>query len=352
MTFLFSAFVGSIGLGMVWFASPLAGYLCDRFGCRVTCFLGGTLCIAGLVSTSFVQSLTVMYFTYSALYGLGTCFIYNPCFLVIAKYFTNKLSVATGVVSLGASVGVLYTGPLLQVLLDAFEWRNTFRIMAATYALVCILSLSFNPYVEEVTILETFNTEENNKEEIRNEKTGISLYCSVWSFPAYTVVVTSLTFASFGMYIPYINLVCFSQCKVGGVEKKTKTSQKCLNDPCSVFRRLSICVRCITNAVYATRYRYFHDIHLFQLGFFMFSFKNSTLPSKFTRRMNSQIHTNYNTRNAHSNRLPLCRTNTRLFSIYFQGPKLIYHSLNSVITGSSSSASFKRKLKEFFLSMY
>ena len=96
----------------------------------------------------------------------------------------------------------------------------------------------------------------------------------------------------------------------------------------------------------------FHDIHLFQLGFFMFSFKNSTLPSKFNNLffMNSQIHS-YNTRNAHSFRLPLCRTNTRLFSIYFQGPKF-YNSLNSVITGSSSSASFKRKLKEFFLSMY
>ena len=217
--FSFSAFVGSICLGMVWFASPLAGYLCDRFGCRITCLLGSTLCIAGLVSTSYVKSLTVMYFTYSALYGLGTCFIYNPCFLVIATYFTEKLSVATGVVSVGASVGVLYTGPLLQVLLDSFEWRNTFRIMAAVYVLVTILSLSFNPYVEEITIVEKLNTGENNKEEVRvntesnnngevrDDKTGISLYCSVWSFPAYTVIVTSLMFASFGMYIPYINLV-------------------------------------------------------------------------------------------------------------------------------------------------
>ena len=126
---------------------------------------------------------------------------------MIAKYFTDKLSVATGVVSLGASVGVLYTGPLLQVLLDSFEWRNTFRIMAAVYALVSILSLSFNPYVEEITIVEKFSTEENTKEEMRNEKTGISLYCSVWSFPAYAVIVTSFMFASFGMYIPYINLV-------------------------------------------------------------------------------------------------------------------------------------------------
>ena len=148
-----------------------------------------------------------MYLTYSALYGLGTCFIYNPCFLVIAKYFTEKLSVATGVVSLGASVGVLYTGPLFQVFLDSFEWRNTFRIMAATYVLVCILSLSFNPNVEEITTGNS-NAERNSNEEVRDDKTGISLYCSVWLFPAYTVIVTSLTIASFGMYIPYINLVC------------------------------------------------------------------------------------------------------------------------------------------------
>ena len=96
----------------------------------------------------------------------------------------------------------------------------------------------------------------------------------------------------------------------------------------------------------------FHDIHSFQLGIFMFSLKNSTPPSKFSKLflINSQIH-NYNTRNAHSFRLPLCRTNTRQFSIYFQGPKF-YNSLNSTITGWSSSASFKRKLKEFLLSTY
>ena len=85
--------------------------------------------------------------------------------------------------------------------------------------------------------------------------------------------------------------------------------------------------------------------------FFMFSLKNSTLPSKFNNLLliNSQIH-NYNTRNAHLFRLPLCRTNTRQFSIYFQGPKF-YNLLNSTITGSSSSAS-KGKLQEFLLSKY
>ena len=78
------------------------------------------------------------------------------------------------------------------------------------------------------------------------------------------------------------------------------------------------------------------------IRFFMSSFKNSTLPSKFNNLffMNSLIH-NYNARNTHSFHLAQCKTNTRLFSIYFQGPKF-FTSLNSVMTGLSSYASFKK----------
>ena len=201
--FSFSALVGSASLGMLWFATPLTGYLCDRFGCRIATFCGGVLCITGLLTTSFLQSFTPMYVTYSLVLGLGACFIFTSCFLVIGKYFEEKLSMATGIVSLGASLGVLYSGPLLQVLLDSFGWRGTLRIMTASFALVCILSLAFNPNVENKVQVVTIT---NNENEVKERK-GISLYCSVWTFPTFTAIVTSLTFASFGMYIIYINLV-------------------------------------------------------------------------------------------------------------------------------------------------
>ena len=171
------ALVGSAALGMLWFASPLAGYLCDRFGCRITPFLGGLLCITGLVWTSFTQSLTLMYLTHSLVLGLGACFIYNSCYLVIGQYFKEKLSIATGVVALGASLGVLYTGPLLQVLLDSFQWRGALRMMTAFYGVVCFLSLAFNPNVEDITSVETINSHADG-----DGKKGISLYCSVWTF--------------------------------------------------------------------------------------------------------------------------------------------------------------------------
>ena len=67
----------------------------------------------GLVATSFANSLSLMYFTYGLVYGLGGCFICNSVYLIVGKYFNEKLSLAVGITAFGSSVGVLYTGPLL-----------------------------------------------------------------------------------------------------------------------------------------------------------------------------------------------------------------------------------------------
>ena len=202
----FSAFVGSLALGMTWLAIPLPGYLCDRIGCRVTNFIGGTLCVTGLVLTSFSHSLNRMYFTHTLVFGFGVCFIYNCSYLVIAQNFKENLSMATGIVALGASVGVLFTGPLLQVLLDSFGWRNTYRVVAACFTLVCILSLTYNPKVQKITHTKLLSSSEDRASDKRS---GISLYWGVWAFPTFAASVMSFMFGRLGMYIPYIYLVSF-----------------------------------------------------------------------------------------------------------------------------------------------
>ena len=68
---------------------------------------------------------------------------------------------------------------MLQVLLDSFGWRNTFRILTATFAVVCILSLNFNPNVEETTVVEDLSSETKNVEQGKGIKSRISFYSSV-----------------------------------------------------------------------------------------------------------------------------------------------------------------------------
>ena len=91
----------------------------------------------------------------------------------------------------------------------------------------------------------------------------------------------------------------------------------------------------------------FHDMHLLQLGLFMYSDQNRTLPLKFDCKFTLQKET----RNSHLYRLPLCRTNIKQFSVFYQGPKF-YNSLSTEIVNSSSSVSFKKALMAFFCNNY
>ena len=80
--------------------------------------------------------------------------------------------------------------------------------------------------------------------------------------------------------------------------------------------------------------------------------KDRTLPLKFDCKftLQKEIHSHH-TRNSHLYRLPLCRTNIKQFSVFYQGPKF-YNSLSTEIVNSSSSVSFKKALKAFFYNTY
>ena len=63
------------------------------------------------------------------------------------------------------------------------------------------------------------------------------------------------------------------------------------------------------------------DIYSLHLGKFMFSFKNNSVPSRFSRSIlrTNQVH-GYNTRSSNKFYIPLCRTNIKKLSVFYQGP--------------------------------
>ena len=83
----------------------------------------------------------------------------------------------------------------------------------------------------------------------------------------------------------------------------------------------------------------------------MYSCRNWFLPPRFNNNFSqsNQFHS-YNTRNSQAYRLPYCRTNTKKFSPFFQGPKF-FNSLDNEVVNSQSLSSFKKKLTIKLLSM-
>lgn len=212
-----AAWVSSLSLSMSLLAAPLLGHLIEKFGCRLVAITGALTIMMGLVTSSFVQNLELLYFTYGALTGLGACACRTSAFLVVAMYFNKRRSFAAGSVTMGPSLGMFMWGPVTQVLLDSVGWRNTFRIMAACCCLIIIAAVTYNPNVEEKDKMLEKVESGKEKGELDNEvhsamlqttkEKGKVVDLSVFMIPQYCILVASFTLMFLCRFIPNIHLV-------------------------------------------------------------------------------------------------------------------------------------------------
>lgn len=211
-----TAWVGSVGLAFIFSLGPLTGSLVDRFGCRITAFVGGISCVSGLLLSSLATSIAILYVTYSILFGFGSSCMFVSCYVVTSLYFNKRQSIATGIIASGSGIGVLAVAPILQVLLDNFHWRKTYRITAGIFSVVCFLCLTFDPTVVKTSREEREGEEENIESENLQEKNDVKkkrwfVDCSVFKNKRFVVLTLSAILYNLGHNTPRLHLVRFSE---------------------------------------------------------------------------------------------------------------------------------------------
>lgn len=209
----FSAWVGSLAFGVMFFLGPLTTALCEHLGCRVVTCVGGVLSFVGLLSTSFVTNFTLLYVTYGLLWGAGTSFCYFPSLVILPSYFRNYLSLAYGIAIAGAGLGVPPMTWAINQLIDHYDWRVTMRILAGMSLLMCVSSLSYgrpDSVVDQRVQLQKRNLHRQGDIGILNKfKLRFVEFVSLnpWKNKAFAVWAISLSFIAFGNFIPFVFLV-------------------------------------------------------------------------------------------------------------------------------------------------
>ena len=118
--FLFTAWVGSIAMMGIGIYGPVIGRLYHRFGARIVSFFGLIICAVSLVITSWISNLYVMYFTYGALFGFGSCGVFLVTFIAMPRYFVKWRSLSLGLIAMGPGGGLFIMSPIVQALFESF----------------------------------------------------------------------------------------------------------------------------------------------------------------------------------------------------------------------------------------
>jgi len=123
--------------GLVYFLLGAgAGMLADRFGPRLVCAAGMVFIAAGLLASSFAQSMAAIYVAWGGGLGIGIGLVYAPSIASVPPWFVRRRAFAAGIASAGIGVGTLAVPLLATAAIDALGWRHALQVIAAAVLVV------------------------------------------------------------------------------------------------------------------------------------------------------------------------------------------------------------------------
>ena len=101
----------------------------DRLGPRIVLTLSGFLVGLGYLQMSQIGAVWQLYLFYGVLIGTGMGGVFVPLLSTIARWFTARRSMMTGVVATGIGIGTLLEPPVANRLISIYDWRTSYIII-------------------------------------------------------------------------------------------------------------------------------------------------------------------------------------------------------------------------------
>jgi MFS family permease len=136
--------MASGGYSLSWIMQGLLGVIMgrftDRFGPRVVLTICGFLLGLGYLLMSQISAVWQLYLFYGVIIGAGMSGSWVPIVSTVARWFTKRRSMMTGIVLIGVSIGTLIAPPVASWLISAFDWRISYIIVGSVVLVVVILA--------------------------------------------------------------------------------------------------------------------------------------------------------------------------------------------------------------------
>uniref|UniRef100_A0A915PUE6 Major facilitator superfamily (MFS) profile domain-containing protein n=1 Tax=Setaria digitata TaxID=48799 RepID=A0A915PUE6_9BILA len=154
-----ASIVPSLLAGFYLLAGPLASGLANSFGCRLVVIAGAATTFVGLILSSLVPSLPMLYITFGVIGGIGFGLVYLPSILIVNEYFEKRRAFAMGIAVCGSGIGTTIFSQLFPFLLKLCE--NNWRHFLVCTAFVTLLSVFCGLCYRKLPSVKSENNEGN-----------------------------------------------------------------------------------------------------------------------------------------------------------------------------------------------
>ena len=107
-------------------ASPVAGWIGDRYGARRAMVLGGAMFIAGMMITGVIDHLWQFYLAFGVLLGIAQAIFLVPLVPGVMRWYRRHLGWGMGILMAAWGLGPAITAPLMGYLIVHLDWQGAF----------------------------------------------------------------------------------------------------------------------------------------------------------------------------------------------------------------------------------
>ncbi|XP_070552836.1 monocarboxylate transporter 12-like isoform X2 [Ptychodera flava] len=125
--------------------APVVGYLTSIYGTRKVVAVGAIIMMFASAALPFIDSLVLLFLTFSILFGSGTSLVYISSMPIIADYFTDRYALANGITWVGGGLGTMTFPPLVETLIQVYGWHGTFLILSGLCANNFVCAMIMKP---------------------------------------------------------------------------------------------------------------------------------------------------------------------------------------------------------------
>jgi OFA family oxalate/formate antiporter-like MFS transporter len=119
------------------FLSIFSGRLGDRFGCRKLVSIGGFLFGLGYILMSRITNLWQLYLFYLPV-AVGVSTLYVPVVSLIARWFSKRRGLISGISTSGVGVGIVVMPPICSQIIESFGWRIPLEALGITLIVLIV----------------------------------------------------------------------------------------------------------------------------------------------------------------------------------------------------------------------
>lgn len=128
----------SVGLFVSGFVTLPVGTWLDKYGARLLMTIASVLATLLLIAWAFVETIPLFYTIWVLLGVTMAMLFYDPAFVVVANWFSQKRGTALAIVTFVAGFASTIFLPLADYLLNEFGWRMAVLILAIVFGVVTI----------------------------------------------------------------------------------------------------------------------------------------------------------------------------------------------------------------------